>query len=1141
MSNIFTSRTFSKTVAIYGLAFFLFFALFSCGGDGDDEPPKNPNQSSIQSPLQLLSAEESGIDFKNEIEETFENNITTNINIYNGGGVAVADINNDGLPDLYFVSSTGENKMYLNEGNLKFRDIAVEAGLVSDGSFETAVTAVDINADGYLDFHICRAGPTISDLRRNLLYINNKDLTFTESAAEYGLDDKSASTSANFFDYDNDGDLDLYLLNYPTDFTHASKIEVIPTPDGQGHKPDLKPKTEFDSDRFYKNDNGKFVDVSEQSGVWNFAYGLSTVVSDFNYDGWQDIYVGNDFLQPDILYINNKNGTFSSEIEKYFRHASQHTMGTEIADFDNDGLMDLHTVDMLPIDHIRQKTTQNANSESMHTNLIQYGYFEPVVRNVLQRNNGPEAPVGGTFSDIGCMAGMYKTDWSWSGLLFDLDNDGWKDLTITNGYRREITDIDVINFTVPSLRDKSIPLHQEFKSIYDFLDQIPTLKLQNYIYKNNRDWTFKDRTSQWLPDLPSWSNGAVWADFDLDGDLEYVVSNLDENAFFYKNLSADNSKSNWLQFTLEGTGKNTKGIGASVAIYYGDGMQYLEMNPTKGIFSSMEHLWHFGLENVSKVDKAVVRWADGSGQTLTNIKANQRIALKQTDANEKIPPQLPAKGQKAFVETTTKSNLRFSHKENPFIDFESYFLQPWKLSELGPLMASGDVNKDGLMDVFIGNSFESASGLFVQTAAGKFQPASVQTWEQDKIYEDHGAVFFDADGDGDEDLYVVSGGAEGVTPEAWIDRFYLNDGTGNFRKVNAAPPINSVGSRPVVHDFDGDGDLDLFVGGRVAIGQYPLAPKSFVLRNEKTHFVEVTKEVAPEFEYIGMITDLAWVNIDNDPAEELVIVGEWMPITVFKNNGGKLVKMDGAQLGLEKSNGIWNRLLPVDIDKDGDMDLLTGNLGTNTRHTATPSEPMLCYAHDFDKNETLDPVVAYYENGKIYPRMRKFVMQQQMPLIKKEFLKAHDYASATMEDMFGEKGLSDAKVFKAFTLETNLWVNEGGRFVQRALPPQAQMSPVFGIATHDVNNDGHLDILMAGNKYGYEVETNPCLSSNGHLFYGDGKGNFKWADNAKSGFWAIREARDLIIVPDGKNQPMIIVSNNNNDVQVFSINPANNL
>ena len=1086
--------------------------------------------------LERLPASATGIDFKNEIEETFENNITTNINVYNGGGVAVADINNDGLPDIYFVSSTGENKMYLNQGNFTFKDIAPEAGLLSDGGHETAVTAVDINADGFLDFYICRAGPTVNDLRRNLLYINNGDLTFAEQSAEYGLNDMSASTSANFFDYDNDGDLDMYLLNYPVDFREASKIEIIPAKDGNGYRPDIKPKVEWDTDRFYRNDNGKFVDISQQVGVWNFAYGLSTVVSDFNHDGWQDIYVGNDFVQADILYINNQDGTFSSEIEKYFRHNTQHTMGTEIADFDNDGLMDLHAVDMLPDKHFRQKTTQNANSESKYTQLVTYGYFEPVVRNVLQRNNGPSAPKGATFSDIGCMANIYKTDWSWSGLLFDINNDGWKDLTITNGYRREISDIDVVNFTIPSLRNRSIPLHDEFNSIYDFLKQIPTLKLRNYVYKNSKDWTFEDNTDVWFTSLPdSWSNGAAWADFDLDGDLDYIVSNLEEDAFVFKNHASEKLNKNYLQFTLTGTGKNTKGIGTSIKIEYGNNeVQYLEMNPTKGIFSSMEHLFHFGLNDLQNVDKVTVRWPDGSVQELTNVKTNQRIELKQSEAtNSEIASLVAAQDNTILKDISNSSGFNFTHKENPFNDFEAHFLQPWRLSELGPLMATADVNGDGLTDVFIGNSFEAPASLYVQSSSGNFKKTSSKTWEKDKIYEDHGAVFFDADKDGDPDLYVISGGAEGVDDQAWIDRFYINDGQGVFTRVNATPPIKSVGSRVVAHDYDNDGDLDLFVGGRATLDRYPLPPKSFILRNELTHFVEVTKDVAPDFEEIGMITDLAWANIDADPAEELIVMGEWMPVTVFKNAGGKLAKMDGASLGFGKSNGLWNRFLPVDIDKDGDIDLIAGNMGTNTRYTATAEEPFMCYAHDFDQNGTVDPVLAHYENGKIYPKMRKGVMVQQMPFIKKEYLKAHDYAGATIQDLFGEKGLSEAKVMEAFTLETCIWENQNGKFVQKVLPLQAQVAPVYGIAVSDYNQDGNLDIYLVGNKYGLEVETNRCDASNGSILLGDGNNNFKWTNNSNTGFWAVYEARDIVIINDDPNETFIIVSNNDDKIQVY--------
>ncbi len=571
------------------IALLLFTVLFSCKNEPKtiaDQAPGEPTLVADDPLLKLLSPSETGIDFQNNIEETFENNVTTHLNISNGGGVAIADVNNDQLQDVYLISSTGKNKLYLNLGGLKFKDITDASGLASDQGFEIGVTVVDINSDGWQDFFVCRAGPAENDQRRDKLYINNGDLTFTERSKEYGLDEFSASIGGNFFDYDNDGDLDLYLGNYPTDFSFTSKIDVKPTADGKTVEPNTAPKKEWDSDRFFRNDNGKYVDISKEAGIWNFDYTLSISIEDFNSDGFMDVFVGNDFLQPDALYINNGKGGFTNEIKNHLRHTTQQTMGVEVADFDNDGLFDLFSVDMLGKNNYRNKTIQNTNSQSKYSTLIQYNYFEPVVRNALHRNNG-----NGTFSEIGCMAGVFRTDWSWSGLMPDLDNDGFKDLCVTNGYRREITDVDFIDFVFPDIKAKG-SLDQQYKDVHDFLDLIPVFKVTNYIFRNKGDWTFEDVSGKWATVPASWSNGAAYADLDNDGDLEYIVNNIDHYAFVYQNLSREKNLGNYLQFKLEGSPKNTQGIGATVRIYHDGQQQYQMQSPSRGIFSPGEHLLH---------------------------------------------------------------------------------------------------------------------------------------------------------------------------------------------------------------------------------------------------------------------------------------------------------------------------------------------------------------------------------------------------------------------------------------------------------------------------------------------------------------------------------------------------------------------
>ncbi|HEY3387384.1 MAG TPA: CRTAC1 family protein, partial [Saprospiraceae bacterium] len=702
-TSIFTRLPFSLIL----LAGFVLVSLLSCKETGTNEGqiPGDEPQVATSPLLVLRSSGETGITFRNKIIETFDMNITTNINTYNGGGVAVLDANKDGLQDLYFISCSGENKFYLNQGEFSFKDITSTSGLGSPDGFEVAVTVVDINADTWPDLYVCRSGTTADETRKNKLFINNKDLTFTESSALYHIDDQSASMGANFFDYDNDGDLDLYLLNYPVDFSFSSKINVKPNAQGNGVVPILDPIDPYDTDRLYRNDgpvgpdgSGGFKDVSKEAGIWNFGYGLSVAVEDFNQDGWMDVYVANDFIQPDLLYINNKNGTFTNQLGKYFKHTAQHTMGTDLNDFDNDGLFDVFAVDMLSKTNYRKKTLISTNSQNKYNTLIRNGYFPPVVRNVLQRNNG-----NSTFSDIACMADVFQTDWSWSSLLADMDNDGWKDILVTNGYHREVADIDFVNFTFAEIKAKG-ELKQQFKDVYDFLDLIPQYKLNDFVFRNKGDLTFEDKGGDWMTMPPTWSNGAVTADLDNDGDLDYVVNNIDDEPFIYDNQSVEKNIGKFLQVVCNGPSSNPFGIGTQVRIYYGKEQQYSMLSPTRGIFSSVEHLIHFGVGSHSTIDRVDVTWPDGKVQSLTNVSTNQRITLDYKNAS--IPDgrtkSTPATWYKDIAQV---SKFKFNHDENDFIDFETTFMMPWALSDLGPLCASADVNEDGLTDIYIGNSF----------------------------------------------------------------------------------------------------------------------------------------------------------------------------------------------------------------------------------------------------------------------------------------------------------------------------------------------------------------------------------------------------------------------------------------------------
>lgn len=1120
---------------ISSLLLLLFLGLLSCSKLGNSSKIPGDKPAYASKPLlKLLDQDDTGIDFSNTIEVTFELNLTNNVNNSNGAGVAIFDANNDGLPDLYFISSTGANKFYLNLGQLKFEDYTDKAGLISDGGFEQTVTAVDINADGYLDLYVCRGGPKATDERRNKLFINNKDLTFTEQAKRYGIDDISASVGANFFDYDLDGDLDLYLLNYPDDFGYTNRIMVKPNRDSTDVEPILTPLAPYDSDRFYRNDgppledgSGGFTDVSKQAGIWNFGYGLSVTVEDFNRDGWPDVYVANDFIQPDLLYINQQNGRFVNQLKDYMKHTTQQTMGVDLADVDNDGLFDQFAVDMLTHTQYRRKTIVTTNTQNKYSALMQNNYFEPIVRNTLQHNNGNH-----TFSDIACMTNVYQTEWSWSCLLVDLDNDTWKDLVVTNGYQYETSDMDFLNFHFQDIKAKG-SIQDQFAHVEDFLKLIPQYKPNDYVFRNTGNLLFEDKSGDWMTELPTWSNGASYGDLDQDGDMDYVVSNLDEPAFVYENLATHETENQYLQFMLEGPSLNPFGIGTSVTLYNDSVKQYQYLNPTRGIFSSVQHLIHFGLGQQTEVDSTVITWPDGRSQTLAHLKANQRIVVRYSEA--KPSKSMPGQGASPeYQDVTSLGVFPFKHTENHYVDFENLFLLPWALSDLGPLMSVADVNQDGYTDVFIGNSFGKSSGLFIQASDGRFELADKGLWLNDTLYEAYGSHFFDADKDGDMDLLVINGGYEAISPQAWQTRLYINLGANQFKEaVGAIPLLEGVAFRAVSYDYDSDGDIDLFIGGRVLPGKYPLAPSSYVLRNDRNRFVDVTSEVAPEFSHIGMITDLQFANVDTDPAPELIVVGEWMPITVFNIEQGKLKLASSESLGLDHSNGFWNRVLAADLDKDGDQDLLTGNLGLNSNYRASVESPIQCYASDFDGNGSIDPVITYFEGSTCYPLVQKDVLIKQIPILKKKFVYYKDYAAAAIEDVFTAKQLDAATRLDAYMVESGWWENTNGQFTFHSFPIQAQASPINSIVYDDLNQDGMPELFVAGNKYRMEVETGRLDAGIGAYFLVGPKGNLQYVRNLKTGIWANRDVRDVVVATGAGNQKTILVSNNNDIVQVF--------
>ena len=1071
-----------------------------------------------------LDKAQTGITFENDLKENNDINYLTYFYLYNGGGVATGDFNNDNLPDVYLSATMGENKLYLNKGNMQFEDVTEKAGVQAKGGFKSGVTLVDINNDGLLDIYQCRSGQTATDCN-DLLYINKGNMTFEESAAKYGIQDQCATNSVNFFDFDHDGDLDFYMLNYPTDFNTVNSLRMQQELGGGVHRV-TTPNNPFESDRFYQNNgNNTFTDISAKAGINNRAFGLSTAITDINHDGYMDIYVANDYAEPDMLYINNKNGTFSNQIEAYFKHFTNNSMGTDIADINNDGLVDVSSLDMLPEDNYYQKELMTSMRKDRYSSLVKYGYGKQLMRNMLHINNG-----NGTFSEIGKLSGVANTDWSWSILMADYDNDSWKDMFITNGYYRDFSNLDYVNFTMDSVRK----VGSKSKDINDYLNLLPSHKVKNYMFRNKTDLTFENVATNWGFNDKTFSSGAAYADLDADGDLDLVINNQNELAYVYQNQTREQNKGNYLQISFSGAPNNTTGIGATALIRSGSNIQYQELSPTRGFFSSVEPILHYGLGQLSMVDEVQITWPDGKIQSITNVQGNQRLVAKYADAKiGAFPKATPSAA--IFQDIAKGAGLDFMHHENEFDDFNREFLLPHKFSTQGPHISTADVNGDGFDDVFVGGAAGQAGVLYLQSKSSTFKASSSATFETDKGLEDVSSTFFDADGDKDLDLYVVSGGNEAPAGTAYYqDRLYINDGKGNFAKsTTALPALTNSESSVSAHDYDGDGDLDLFLGGKITPAAYPRTPNSTILQNNGGIFKDVTAQVAPDFAQVGMVSDLQWIDVDGDKKDELVAVGEWMPITIFRYDGTKFQNITSS-LGLDQTNGWWNCVCAADFDHDGDLDLIVGNEGTNTRLSASEKEPLEVYAKDFDKNGSIDPLIACYLQGKSCPLVQKDDLMKQIPSLKKKFLHYYTYAIASITDLYDASELQSGIHLSANTLRTSYFENNGGKFILKPLPILAQISITNGVLCKDFNKDGNLDILLVGNSNYAEVETGPYDASNGCLLLGDGKGGFATALNRNIGLWANKEARDVLSITLANKKQAIVIANNNDKLQLYS-------
>jgi len=1075
--------------------------------------------------FQMVAPEASGVAFVNALPEDTAFNILNYLYYYNGGGVAAGDVDGDGLPDLYLTSNLGPNRLYRNTGHFRFEDVTERAGVRGPSGWTSGVAMADVNGDGRLDIYVC-AVSYLGMHGRNVLYVNNGDGTFTDRTTEFGLAHVGYSTQAAFFDYDGDGDLDMYLLNNSTHTERAISPSTSRTV-----------RNAKAGDRLFRNDGGHFVDASERAGITGGVegYGLGVVASDVDLDGCLDLYVANDFQENDFLYVNNCDGTFTESIARATAHTSRFSMGADAADFNNDGRPDLLVLDMLPERQDILNTSANAEDYTVFNLRLKAGYHPQYARNTLQLNRGL---VGGTvrFSEIGYLAGVFATDWSWAPLFADLDDDGFKDVFVTNGIYRRPNDLDYIHYVGNEAVQASLARGITVENLTPLLESMPHIPLSNYAYRNNGNLTFTNMADRWGLAQPGFSNGAAYVDLDNDGALDLVVNNLNAPAAIYRSRARAITGNHYLQVQLRGTGANTAGIGAKVMIAHHGMRQLLEQMPTRGFQSSVDPRLHFGLGRTQRIDSLIVIWPDRRYQVLTNVAADQMITLSQRDAEGRYAYRRGATSPPLFADVTARIGIDFKHEENAFYDYGREPLMPRLLSTEGPALATGDVNGDGLDDIYIGGAKWQAGRFLIQRPDGGFRASNQPAFRADSLHEDVDAAFFDANGDGHPDLIVVSGGNEfWDDAEALGDRLYLNDGRGNFHRAeHALPDFFENGSCVVPGDFNGDGHPDLFVGSRVVARRYGLPPRSHLLQNDGTgRFSDVTLQLAPALSLAGMVASAAWLDYDRDGQLDLIVVGEWMPVRVFRQESGRFVDRT-AEAGLSGTNGWWNHVRAVDLNGDGRQDLVLGNLGLNSYVRASPGEPARLYVRDFFGNGTLEQLLTFYKQGVSYPLAGRDELLRMMPQLRGRYPSYASFDASRIEDILPASELRQANVLEAREFASAVAINGGnGSFDLRPLPIETQFAPVYASLGEDFDGDGHTDLLVAGNFYGVTPVHGRYDAGYGLLLRGDGTGRFESVDLEASNLFIEGQVRHMALLRREGGERLILVARNHDRLQVL--------